>query len=177
MRWIALMKSCIGNLCHFFNTHRMVQEYTENFYVPAAARYRRLRADNIVRAKSLAEWKARVQKEWPNVRIETVDGEAVREILIGSKALAKARVRLGALKPEDVSVELYLGRVNAKGEIMEAAATPMELASNNPDGTYLFEGRAVPSRHSGLQGYTIRVIPRHPDLASPFLPGLITWAK
>jgi len=30
---------------------------------------------------------------------------------------------------------------------------------------------------SGLHGYTVRVVPKHADLTSPFLPGLIVWAK
>src|SRR5262245_12244908 len=37
-RWVERMKSSIGNLCHFFNTHRMVREYTERFYLPASER-------------------------------------------------------------------------------------------------------------------------------------------
>lgn len=30
---------------------------------------------------------------------------------------------------------------------------------------------------SGLHGYTVRVVPKHADLTTPFLPGLIVWAK
>jgi hypothetical protein len=29
---------------------------------------------------------------------------------------------------------------------------------------------------TGRQGYTVRVLPFHPDLAQTFAPGLITWA-
>jgi len=28
---------------------------------------------------------------------------------------------------------------------------------------------------SGRHGYAVRILPGHPDLASPFEPGLITW--
>ncbi|MBD3325018.1 alpha-glucan family phosphorylase, partial [candidate division KSB3 bacterium] len=41
-RWISHMKACIGKLCHFFNTHRMVQEYAEHSYLPAADQYNTL---------------------------------------------------------------------------------------------------------------------------------------
>jgi starch phosphorylase len=44
------------------------------------------------------------------------------------------------------------------------------------DGMHTYEG-AVPCRTSGLHGYSIRVIPSHPDLISPFEPGLVTWAS
>ena len=35
----------------------------------------------------------------------------------------------------------------------------------------------VTFRLSGLHGYTVRVLPHHPNLVTPFLPGLIAWAS
>ncbi|MFQ6059490.1 MAG: glycosyltransferase family 1 protein, partial [Anaerolineae bacterium] len=175
-RWIARMKASIGTLCHFFNTHRMVQEYTECFYLPAAARYRQLTADGMARARALAAWKARVQEGWPQVRVEAVGAEPLGELRVGDEVHARARVHLGVLTPDDVRVELYLGRVDAEGEIVEAEATPMQPVGPDGEGNYRFEVGAVPCRKSGLHGYTVRVLPHHPDLPTPFLPGLIVWA-
>ena len=41
-------------------------------------------------------------------------------------------------------------------------------------GVWVFQG-TIPCRASGQHGYTVRVLPRHADLASPFEPGLICW--
>ncbi|MFQ5859613.1 MAG: alpha-glucan family phosphorylase, partial [Anaerolineae bacterium] len=174
-RWITRMKASISNLCHFFNTHRMVREYTECFYLPADERFRQLTADDMVRAKALAAWKARIQEGWPQIRVETVDTEPVTELQVGGKVRARARIHLGALTPDDVTVELYLGRVDPDGEIVEAEATPMQLVEPDGEDHYLFEASVVPCRKSGLHGCTVRVLPRHPDLTTPFLPGLIVW--
>jgi starch phosphorylase len=38
----------------------------------------------------------------------------------------------------------------------------------------VFEGR-VPCRSSGQYGYTVRVLPKHANLANPFEPGLVAW--
>ncbi len=176
-RWIARMKASIGALCHFFNTHRMVRAYTERFYLPTVVHYRQLTVDGMSRAKALAAWKARVREHWPQVRIETVDVGPFAELQVGSEVHARARVHLGVLAPEDVAVELYLGRVDADGEIVEAEATPMQSIEAGGKGNYLFEANAIPCRKSGLHGYTVRVLPHHPDLATPFLPGLIVWAQ
>lgn len=43
-------------------------------------------------------------------------------------------------------------------------------------GRHLFQAEAVPCQMSGLHGLTVRVLPQHPDLPVPFLPGLIAWA-
>ncbi len=176
-RWIARMKASIGNLCHFFNTHRMVREYTERFYLPAASRYRQLTADGMSRARALAAWKARVRENWTQVRIEAVDTGSLMELQVGGEVHARARVHLGSLTPDDVVVEFYLGRMDANGELVEAEATPMQSARSDEKGGYLFEASAVPCRKSGMHGYTVRVLPHHPDLVTPFLPELIVWAR
>jgi len=175
-RWISHMKASIGTLCHFFNTHRMVQEYTESFYLPGAERYRELTADAMARAKALAAWKSRVGQGWSQVRVEKVEAEPLTEFQVGDKFSAKTRVYLGSLTPDDVRVELYLGPLNAGGEFVEAEATPMLPIERDESGSYLFEANEVTCFRSGRHGYTIRVLPHHPDLTTPFLPGLIVWA-
>ncbi|MBI2941389.1 MAG: alpha-glucan family phosphorylase [Chloroflexi bacterium] len=175
-QWIARMKASLGTLCHLFNAHRMVREYTERYYVPAAARHRELAADSAARARALAAWRARVQAGWGQVRVVGADSLPLPELPVGSDILVRARVHLGALTPDDVAVELYIGRVDAKGEIAAATTTPMHHLGQDREGLALFEANAVPCRTSGLHGYTVRVLPRHPDLTTPFVPGLITWA-
>lgn len=175
-QWIARMKASIGRLCHFFNTHRMVLEYTERFYLPAADRSRQLAVEGMERARALAAWKTRIQENWARVQIATVDAEPVRELQVGDELHVRASVRLGDLRPEDVTVEAYVGRIDAGGEIVEAEATPLASLGSNDGDAHLFEANTIPCRKSGLHGYTIRVLPHHPDLVTPFLPGLIVWA-
>jgi len=175
-QWIARMKASIGVLCHFFNTHRMVRDYTDVFYLPAHAKQRELGADGAARAKVLARWLERVRREWPQVRIEAVDGSPALELRVGATAHVSARISLGALTPEDVEVQLYLGRLDPTGEIADAQAIPMNPAGRDERGWHLFEATAVPCSRSGLHGYTLRVLPHHHDLTVRFLPGLITWA-
>jgi hypothetical protein len=39
-----------------------------------------------------------------------------------------------------------------------------------------FVAEAVPCTRSGLQGYTVRVMPSHQDVLLPQQCGLVTWA-
>ncbi len=176
-RWIERMKASIGNLCHFFNTHRMVREYTERFYLPAAERQERLMADGVARARSLAAWKARVRDQWSNIRIVSVTADSLDEIKVNSEIKAQAELSLGALTPDDVSVELYMGLVNADNEIVEARAIQMQPVGPGGSGRYRFEVSSVTCGRSGLHGFTVRALPRNPDLIERFLPGLIVWAQ
>lgn len=175
-RWIDRMKASIGQLCHFFNTHRMVREYTERFYLPARQHHEELMADAAARARRLAVWKERVTAAWPKVRVTHVEISEPSEVKVGQPIQIRARARLGGLAPEDVAVEWYSGLVNGSGDIFQAKVTLLQpTAPDGPDG-YLFQATAVPQR-SGRHGGTVRVRPLHADLTAEFLPGLIVWAE
>ncbi len=176
-RWISRMKSSIGTLCHYFNTNRMVREYTEQYYLPAAARFDRLAADGAANARSLASWKKRVTQAWPQIRIESLQSDDGNKVQVRSTFRIRTVVNLGLLKPEEVSVELYLGRVDKQGEISEADRHPMACVGPAGVSRYFFEAMTPTSCRSGLHGYTVRILPNHPDLITPFLPGLIVWAE
>ena len=86
------------------------------------------------------------------------------------------RVSLGALRPDDVAVQMYVGRLDANNEIVGAESARMELVSDEGNGVYLFESPPTPWRASGMHGYTVRVMPDHPNLHHHYLPGLVAWA-
>jgi starch phosphorylase len=175
-RWIARMKASIGRLCHYFNSHRMVREYMEAFYLIGHNRFLRLAEDGAARARLLAAWLDRIQRNWAAVRVESVTAESPGTVSVGKRFRAEARVHLGELTPEDVTVELCLGPLDSAGEITHPVATQMEAAGRDEQGRILYVAESVTCHRSGLHGFTVRVLPFHPDLSVAFLPGLITWA-
>ena len=174
-KWIARMKASIVKLCPVFNMHRMVREYTSEYYRVAHERYTRLSAEGGVRAKGLAGWLARLEQAWPHLHVESIEG-GTSEVALGRPVEVSAQVFLDALSPDDVSVEIVTGRVNADGDITNFFTTPMHAAEQKDPGSYRFESMIEPGSRSGLYGYAIRVLPKHPDLVSAFLPGRILWA-
>jgi len=174
MKWIGIMKASIAKLCPEFNTHRMVKQYAEAYYLVTHRRYLNLNAEESLRARRLAEWLTRVQTAWPGLRVEAVKHD-VSEIRLGEQIPLSARVALNALAPEDVAVEVVSGSINAVGEITNPETIPMGYAGKDVSGADLFQAVLKPTTKTGMHGYAIRVLPRHPDLISSFLPGLITW--
>ena len=81
---------------------------------------------------------------------------------------------LPSVSPNDVSVQLYAGRISAYGQIEGPEAHEMQHAKEIAPNRHLFTG-TIECRTSGRQGFAIRVLPGHVDMASPFEPGLITW--
>jgi starch phosphorylase len=178
-RWLTYMKRSVSSLCHFYNAHRMTREYTERLYLPAHVRYQELTTDDVSRAKALTAWKKKVHEAWSQIKLEIMETaqESKPELVVGDEIQARVRVHLGPLSTEDVTIQLYWGTVDSDDEIVTAEAAPMYLAASDEKGAFVFESRGIQCKKSGLHGYTIRVLPNHPDLATPFLPGLVTWGE
>jgi starch phosphorylase len=174
--WIAKMKATMQAICPVFNTSRMVREYAEVAYMPQLRRYTRLAADDFARAKELARWKARLAESWRLVRVVGVTADAPDEIKVGAQIAVRAVVHVGGLQAQDVTVELYHGMLDARGDISEGNRTPMALVEQRGDGDHLYEG-AISTSCSGRYGYTVRVLPQHEDMGSPYETGMVTWAQ
>jgi starch phosphorylase len=175
-RWIALMKSSIAALCPSFNMHRVVKQYTADFYVTAHERYERLMKDSAARVRALAAWTERIRNGWGQVRIDLVESPPVPGLAVGDTIRPRAWVHLGSIGDDEVSVELWIGRVDSAGEIIDGVAVPMEPSEKTGDGRVIFEAAPVPCSQSGLHGFTVRILPYHLDQTRALIPGLITWA-
>ena len=119
----------------------------------------------------------RVRAAWPQVRVAAVGAGELQSVKVGEKFSVRARLQLGTLSAEDVSVELCVGPVDARGELSQQVATEMTCTGKSNAGLYDFEGTARACCSSGQYGFTIRILPSNVDMVGPFLPGLITWAQ
>ncbi len=173
-RWVERMKAAMRSICPTFNTNRMVHEYAERFYVPAARRHERLTGRQLAKAKELAQYLAMLRAEWPKLRIEAIETESVEELPVGSQLKVRARVRLGTIAPEQVAVQLFEGLLDPDGNIVDAEVVPMAPSGDGGDGVREFIGSIV-CRTSGQHGFSVRIVPHHEDLSSPFHTGLIAW--
>ncbi|MCI0681087.1 MAG: alpha-glucan family phosphorylase [Gemmataceae bacterium] len=172
--WIKVMKRAMATVCPVFNTNRMVQEYMERCYAPSAGRFERLTQDKLKRAAALAEWRRRLVRDWSQIKVENVEASGADPMHVGNQLDVHARINLGNLKPDDVEVQLFHGLVDNAGEIPHPAAAAMHHNGAIQGTGLVFKG-TIPCRASGNYGYAVRVLPKHPDLANPFDPGLICW--
>ena len=174
-QWIAKMKAAIRLNCPFFNTARMVRQYALQAYFPASDRYHTLTAQAYTPAKELADWKENLVDHWFNIKVENVDISEPSEIQVNQIIPVKAKVNLATLTPADVQVELYQGSVDADGEIVRGVPVVMDCQGEN-DGCSMYTANIVYTT-SGLQGLSLRVLPKHEHLSSSYEPRLIAWAE
>src|SRR5437868_2797741 len=177
LAWLQLMRESIRSVTPVFNTQRMVKEYTEQLYVPAAKSYENFSRDGCGAATHLSQWKTQIRKDWPQVKISDVQiGNKERpSISVGESLQISANVHLGAVNPQHVRVEAYHGEVE-NGDLHNPTATVLSQSGNTDgNGTYFYQG-SVPATESGTYGFSVRVVPTHPCLMQAHELRLITWS-
>ncbi|AUS78114.1 DUF3417 domain-containing protein [Actinoalloteichus sp. AHMU CJ021] len=171
-RWMSMVRHTLTTLGPRVQASRMVREYVEGCYLPAARSAGTMSADDYRGAREVAGFRSRVEAAWPEVRVLdsdlSYDGESVP--LLGAEVTVTSRVELAGLTDEDVMVQAVVGRVDEDGELHEVVTADMRRTE---DGS--FRGEVV-LPHAGATGYTVRVLPRHGLLTEPAELGLVVLA-
>jgi starch phosphorylase len=177
-RWIAKMKASMSRLAPVYNTNRMVRQYAEQFYAPALQRWQELVTPDVRAAKDLAAWKRRVTEGFGSIRVESVTDNVDSTgggAHVGKEMRVEALVHLGPLSPADLRVELYYGLLDQDGQLNVGQALPMEQVGPEADRRARY-AVSMPCIHSGMTGYTVRVLPQHPTLGNGKEMAMIRWA-
>jgi starch phosphorylase len=171
--WVEMLKHGLRSLGPLVQADRMVGDYVTQLYVPAAQASRALAADADGMARDLAAWKARVRERWSDVRIEHVEADGA-EPSLGAVLDVRVTTSLGRLSADDVCVEVVYGRIGEDDEFVDPSYVTLAADDSAQPPHTRFSG-AVELGQPGPFGYTVRVLPSHPLLASRADLGLVTY--
>ncbi|MBX3090929.1 MAG: alpha-glucan family phosphorylase [Cryobacterium sp.] len=180
-RWVESIRHTLATLSPALSADRMVREYVERLYIPAADSATTLALDDYRGARELAAWKAKIVEAWPRVSVGYVESGGVDSVPeVGEELHVRAKVQLDGLSLDDVLVELLYGPAHSNDELISP-----ERLELTPDDTGAVESGAagmvqfagtVRLASAGSFGYTVRVVPRHPGLTSDAELGLVATA-
>ena len=173
--WVRKMKNTIRLNCPRFNTARMVRDYALRAYFPTSDRYAIVTKDNYAQARELARWKHYLFEHWYDMKIKSIDISGNTELKVNQAVEVKVHIDLAQLQPADVQMELYIGTIDDRNEIVAGSTIPMNYQGEDNTGCRIYSGNVI-YRSSGLQGLSLRILPKHATLSSPYEPGLILWA-
>jgi starch phosphorylase len=170
-RWIEMVRQTLTHLGPKVLAGRMVREYVERLYTPAAHAHRAMSSAS---ARELAVWKSRVRGAWQHVTVDHVETSAGTPTAeLGTTLSLRVRVGLGDLAPDDVEVQAVSGRVDSEDGITDGTTAPLKPAGGpDTEGRWLYEGPLSLDR-TGPFGYTVRILPTHRLLASSAELGLV----
>ena len=182
VRWVEMVRHTLEVLGPKVLASRMVRDYTEKYYAPAAQSLRRTVQPTdeggvpFGAAWDLANYRQRAQEAWPKIQITDVDSTGLPDTpLLGSELTLSATVQLAGLRPDEVSVQAVLGRVDTADALVNPVTVAMPHTGTAEGGNEIFS-TTTPLPVAGPVGYTVRVLPHHPLLASDTELGLVTLA-
>ncbi len=173
--WLEKMKASMRMAMENYCSLRMIMDYSQKLYRPAAEWHGRLLADGAAEAKRLAVQTDRVQTHWKEVRVGPPRRETRGAHRVGDRFQVTAEVQLGHLLPEEVEIELYYGHFKSFSELSDSRLAVMQVNRDLGGGAYEY-GCAVICEASGRFGFSVRATPSGDDWIK-FTPGLITWAS
>jgi len=185
--WVRSSKRAMMSVIPRFNMRRVLFDYTQGLYEPAAAAYRRLAADGFTGARTLADWKGRVRAAWSRVGMRLLT-DAARDLPRGERLRLRVAAFLNGLAPADVRVEFVAQRL-----LPEADLSPPPLSSylqpprpgvwhaelaatgeTDSDGSTVFALDVAPPE-CGQFKTELRIYPWHELLSQPYELGLMKW--
>ncbi len=164
--WVARMRRSMTTLAPRFSSNRMVRDYTEEYYLPAAVEYGRRAANGGVVALELARWARELDDKWQQLSL----GHPVAEQSDGHH-IVRLEVMLGEIDPASIRVELYAEPLEGEPEVftMTPAAGPDER------GLRVYMARVPAVRPAG--DYSARILPAHPYASVPLEAQHILWNR
>ncbi len=166
-QWMERVKQSMISLIPQFNTSTMVQNYAEQFYVPASARDEVFTRESFAVAVELARAKEMWRANWPPLHFAGVE---LKPAKAAGQIEVTARIYLGALTPELVQAEFYFESEQA------LIATPMKLSAARENGVYEYRVRVSRSL-VGKKQARLRVVPKHPAFTLQHETALVCWSE
>lgn len=167
-RWIARIRESMARLTPVFSSTRMLDEYVERAYLPAATAVRRRMADSCAEARALAAWADHMTRRWDSLRIGSataIDTDGTRHVSVP--------VSLGELRGGDISVQLY---ADTNGEASgETIVLHQERAIPGALNGFIYSCE-VPSGRPA-RDYTVRALPNRASAILPAELPLIAWER
>jgi starch phosphorylase len=164
--WVARMRASMSRLTPRFSANRVVREYTDSYYVPAAATYRGRAADKGARGAQLAAWSRDLAQHWSELRFG-----AVRSTTRDGREHVAVDLYLGRVDPDAIGVELYAESRDGGEPERHRMSRGRKL---EPDG---FEYEASVPADRPASDYTARVVPSRAATAVPLEAGHILWQR
>ncbi len=184
--WVRRAKRAMMTVIPRFNMDRVLRDYAEKLYRPAAEQYRRLAEHDYAGARRLAEWTQRIRESWSRVDLRLIE-DASAEITREQKVRLRIAAHLRGLDSGDVRIEFHARRLLPQSStdpppLCSFGAPPcpgiwrasLRATGEWADGAAVFALEAEPPG-CGQFATEIRIYPWHELLAHECGMGLMKW--
>jgi len=165
-KWVSRIRESMAQLTPQFSSNRAVWDYTEQYYLPAAKKYRERTADFGQTAKKIVDWELAIEKSWPQLKLERISVQE-RE----GSYFFEVRVYLGKLDPSAVRIEIFADETGKKGLVAEE----MKCGKKEDSGMHIYLGAVAADRLESE--FSMRIVPFFPGVSVPLENAHIFWEE
>ena len=173
-KWLELMKNSIITTGGKYSTSRMLVDYTNQYYMPLCNLTKKYYedVDNVAEYNS---WKKDLYKNWRDIKISQVNNLDNITIDAGNNIEVGCEVQLPNVNVENVTVEVYYGKILENGIVENVSIIPMKLEDKDEENKKYYYTAKIELTTGGNYGYTFRVMPKHQMLLEPANLDLVKW--
>lgn len=174
-KWIKIMKESIKSVASFFNTSRMVKEYNQKLYMPAAFQKNKFKNNNFEASKSFSHWREVLERNWDFIKIKVISESLSDEsVEVGKEFEIKAEIYIPGIGPDSIEPEIVLAKLN-NDEIISLKTFSMKLEKEIQKDAYLYKG-SFEIEDKGEYGYNVRISAQHQYMPHKnYIPGLVKY--
>ena len=174
-KWIELMKNSIITTGGKYSTARMLVDYTNNYYIPLCKLTKKYYGD-IDNVAAFNSWKKDLYTNWKDVKITQTENDLDNiTIDAGNKIEVACEVTLPNIDVDNITVQVYYGKILENGIVEDISIIPMELTEENPEERKYYYTAKIELTTGGNYGYTFRVMPKNEMILEPANLDLIKW--
>ena len=174
-KWVELMKNSIITTGGKYSTSRMLVDYTKDYYMPLCKLTKKYYSD-IDNVASFNAWKKELYTNWKDVQITQTENDLDNiTIDAGNKIEVGCEVTLPNIDVNNVTVEVYYGKILENGIVENVSITPMTLTEEDEEARKYYFTSKIELTTGGNYGYTFRVMPKHEMILEPANLDLIKW--
>ena len=174
-KWIELMKNSIITTGGKYSTARMLVDYTNNYYIPLCKLTKKYYSD-IDNVAAFNSWKKDLYTNWKDVKITQTENDLDNiTIDAGNKIEVACEVTLPNIDVDNITVQVYYGKILENGIVEDISIIPMELTEENPEERKYYYTAKIELTTGGNYGYTFRVMPKNEMILEPANLDLIKW--
>lgn len=171
--WMQVMKNSIASNSGVYSTARMLQDYTNQLYVPLMdlkPTYSVL--ENIV---NYNEWRFNLHEHFDEIEIKqsaenfnnmTVD--AGNQMEVGCEVKIPVTIDVNSVSPQ-----VFYGKISEKGIVDDIKIVNMDLVGQE-ENVYKYKAK-IDLKTGGDYGYTFRVVPHNDMILDPMTLNEIKW--
>ena len=173
-KWLELMKNSIVSTGGKYSTARMLVDYTNNYYIPLMNLTKKYYTD-IDNVAEYNMWKRDLYTNWKDLKINQVNNLDNITIDAGNNIEVGCEVELPNIDVDNITVEVYYGKILDNGIVEDVNIVPMTLAESSEEERKYYYTAKIELKTGGNYGYTFRVMPKHEMILEPANLNLIKW--